>query len=236
MARSSGMAVVLALFEYVVLVLSISLHDMAQAWTANRLGDPTARMLGRLTLNPAKHFDMWGMIVWPAICLVKAWPAVGWGSPIPISGGNFRKPRRDEIVALAAGPAVHMLAAIVCMLLLVVLKHTVAGMGGSLQMAELMARYHAEVPTDGLPQIFPVVLVLYFGILVNLLLFVFQLMPLPLLDGGRVLRNFLPYNAQKTFDEVGFYLMMGFLVVGFILMQIFFEPLMYVFNELLTVL
>src|ERR1700722_123115 len=148
----SSLGLVLAVFAYVVLVLSISLHDMAQAWAANKLGDPTARMLGRLTLNPQKHFDTWGMGVWPAICLFKGWPALGWGKPVPVSPGNFRRPARDEVLAVGAGPTMHMVVAIGCLLLLVLLKHLLPEVGGSLQIAELLARYHAEIATTGLPQ------------------------------------------------------------------------------------
>ena len=213
--------VALALFELVVLVLSISLHDCAQAWFANRMGDPTARMLGRISLNPVKHADILGTLIWPVLFIFQSPLVLGWGKPVPITSRNFRRPGRDETLVYVVGIATHLLAAIVFLLLLIALKHAVPFVGPSLQTAEALA-LRQPVPTAGLPSLFPAVLLLYFGILVNLLLFAFNLIPLPALDGGKVLRHFLPYNAQRTFDSISLYLMIGFFFVGFrIILAIF---------------
>ena len=106
----------------------------------------------------------------------------------------------------------------------------------SLQIAAALALRNLSVPTVDLPQIFPIVLFLYFGILVNLLLFVLNLVPLPMLDGGRILRHFLPYNAQQTFDRMGLYLMFAFFFLGFGIIMAFFSPLLGVFDSLLFAL
>ncbi len=225
--------VALALFELVVLVLSISLHDCAQAWMANRLGDPTARMLGRISLNPVKHADILGTLIWPVLFIFQSPLVLGWGKPVPMTSRNFRRPGRDETVVYATGIATHLLAAIVFLLVLIVLKHTVPFVGPSLQTAEAIA-LRSPVPTEGLPRMFPVVLLLYFGILVNLLLFAFNLLPLPALDGGKVLRHFLPYNAQQTFDRISLYLMIGFFFVGFRIILAIFLPLLLTFDGLLN--
>ncbi len=227
--------VVLAIFEYVVLVLAISAHDCAQAWTASRLGDPTARMLGRVTLNPVKHFDVFGTGIWPLIYIFRSPLVLGWGKPVPITPNNFRRPAKDEVLVYASGPMAHLAFALVCLVLLLIIKHAVPGAAGSLRAAELLAM-RVPLPTDELPGMFPMVLVLYFGVLVNLLLFVFNMVPLPMLDGGKILRNYLPYNAAKTFDSIGLYLMFGFMFLGFRLMMIFFAPLLAVFNQLLAIL
>jgi Zn-dependent protease len=225
--------VALALFELVVLVLSISLHDCAQAWFANRMGDPTARMLGRISLNPVKHADILGTLIWPVLFIFQSPLVLGWGKPVPITSRNFRRPGRDEMLVYLAGILTHLAAAIVFLVLLVVLKHAVPFVRPSLQTAEALA-LRQPVPTEGLPSLFPVVLLLYFGILVNLLLFAFNLIPLPALDGGKVLRHFLPYNAQRTFDSISLYLMIGFFFVGFRIVLAIFLPLLVTFDGLLN--
>ena len=227
--------VVLAIFEFVVLVLAISVHDCAQAWTASRLGDPTARMLGRVTLNPMRHIDVFGTLLWPLLYIFRSPLVLGWGKPVPITPNNFRRPARDEVAVYAAGPAAHLAAAAVCLLLLLILKHAVPAAANSLQVAEYLA-LRVPLSTDGLPGLFPIVLFLYFGILINLLLFVFNLVPLPALDGGKILRNYLPYNAAKTFDSMGLYLMFGFMFLGFRIVLYFFSPLLGAFNDMLRVL
>ncbi len=232
------MVLVLGLFELVVMALAISLHDMAQAWMASRLGDPTARMLGRLSLNPAKHFDMFGMLVWPLISLFVLGSSLvlGWGKPIPVTSRNFRRPVRDEVVAYLAGPVAQLLGAGICLILLLLIKHVIPEAADSLSIAARLAQHDLSVGTTDLPRIFPIVLFLYFGILVNLLLLVFNLVPLPMLDGGKILRNFLPYNAQRTFDGMGLYLMIGFFILGGFVIRTFFAPLLGIFDALLFTL
>jgi Zn-dependent protease len=216
-------------------VLAISVHDCAQAWAASRMGDPTARMLGRVTLNPLRHFDILGTLIWPAIYIFRSPLVLGWGKPVPITPNNFRRPERDEMLVYAAGPVAHLAAAGVCLAALLAVKHTVPAAVGSLEAAEYLA-LRVPIPTDGLPSLFPLVLFLYFGILTNLLLFVFNLVPLPALDGGKILRHFLPYEAAKWFDSMGLYLMFGFMFVGFRVVLYFFAPLLGLFDRLLAVL
>ena len=229
---------VLVIFQYVAMVLSISLHDLAQAWMARRLGDPTGQMLGRMTLNPMSHFDVYGMALWPAISMFIFHSSLllGWGKPVPITTRNFRRPGRDEVIAVAAGPVMQLLAAGVCLVLLVVLKHVSPAVADSVGIARLLSMHAVSVEGSSLPRVFPAVLFLYFGILVNLLLLVFNLMPLPLLDGGRILRNYLPYNAQRTYDSIGMYLMFGFFLLGSGLLMMFFVPLLGLFDGLLRAL
>ena len=230
------MNIALAIFEFVVLALSISMHDCAQAWVASRLGDPTARMLGRLSLNPVRHFDLFGTLIWPALFIFQSPLVLGWGKPIPVTPRNFRNASRDEMLVYLSGPFAHLLAAFLFLILLVILKHTNVAVAGSIQMAAALALRVPGLPTTGLPSLFPIVLLLYFGILVNLLLFAFNLIPLPALDGGKVLRHFLPYNAQQTFDRISLYLMIGFFFVGFRIILAIFTPLLVTFDGLLNAL
>jgi Zn-dependent protease len=223
----------LIVFELVVMVLSISLHDCAQAWAANRLGDPTARMLGRITMNPARHFDLIGTLIWPVLFIFRSPLVLGWGKPVPMTSRNFRRASRDEMIATLAGPAAQLLAAVVALIVLVVMRHLRPDTKRSLEVASALAMRITATPLDGLPSFFPLILFLYFCILVNLLLFVFNLMPLPFLDGGKILMHYLPYNAAQTYQRIGMWLMIAFFFVGFAVMSIFFFPIMAIFRALL---
>jgi Zn-dependent protease len=223
----------LIVFELVVMVLSISLHDCAQAWMANRLGDPTARMLGRITMNPARHFDLIGTLIWPVLFIFRSPLVLGWGKPVPMTSRNFRRASRDEMIATLAGPAAQLLAAIVALVVLIVMKHHMPDSQVSLIAADQLTKRNIAMPLDGLPSIFPLILFLYFCILVNLLLFVFNLMPLPFLDGGKILMHYLPYSAAQTYQRIGMWLMIAFFFVGFAVMSVFFFPIMGIFRALL---
>jgi Zn-dependent protease len=223
----------LIVFELVVMVLSISLHDCAQAWMANRLGDPTARMMGRITMNPARHFDLLGMLVWPVLFIFRSPLVLGWGKPITFTPRNFRNPSRDEMISTLAGPAAQLLAAVVALIALILVRHAIPDSIIAIRTASALAMRYLGVSTEGLPSIFPLILFLYFCILVNLLLFVFNLIPLPFLDGGKILTHYLPYNAARTYQSMSLYFMFAFFFLGFYVIQIFFFPIMRIFQTLL---
>ena len=226
----------LVIFELVVMVLSISLHDSAQAWMANRLGDPTARMMGRISMNPIRHFDWLGMVIWPVLFIFQSPLVLGWGKPVAMTPRNFRNPSRDEMVATLAGPGIQLLAAIVSLIILIIMRRVQHDSTLSLVIASQLAQRNLAVPLDHLPSIFPLYLFLYFCILVNVLLFVFNLIPLPFLDGGKILMHYLPYNAAKTYESLSMWMMIGFFFLGFYVIMIFFAPLMTIFNTMLFTL
>jgi Zn-dependent protease len=222
-------------FELVVLVLAISVHDCAQAWAANRLGDPTARMLGRLTLNPAKHYNAWGMAITPllAVFLFSNPLPFGWGAPVPMTYRNFRS-KYGETLAVFAGPAAQVLVAILALLVLLVLKHSVSGVAESLDAVAPLVLYHVPVvDLSALPGIFPLLLLLYMLIAMNLMLCILNLLPMPFLDGGRILIYFLPYNAAQALERYSFYFIFAFFVLARPLTMVFFQPLLAFFNGLL---
>ena len=171
--------VVVIFFEIVVLILAFSVHECAHAWTASRLGDPTARMLGRVTLNPLKHLDPLGSIVFPLISLVYGGFLIGWAKPTPVTGRNFKNYRRDDILVTLAGPASNLLSATIALILLIVIKHILPAGDASIATAMAIAMHIPGVATEGLPALFPIALFLYLVIFINLLLFVFNLIPLP---------------------------------------------------------
>ncbi len=225
--------VVLILFQVIVLVLAFSVHESAHAYVAMRLGDPTAYMMGRVTLNPLKHLDMWGSVLVPAISLFYGGFLIGWAKPCPVTLRNFKNIRRDDILTSLAGPASNLVMATGALILLVIFKH--AGGAGAIGAAMAMADRVPGIDVSGLP-LFPLALFLYYAVTINLLLFVFNLFPIPPLDGSHVLRNFLPYNLEKIYDQIGMWGLLIIFLVGGRFIAAFYYPLLGVFNGLLAVL
>jgi Zn-dependent protease len=224
---------VLILFQVLVLVFAFSVHESAHAYTAMRLGDPTAFMLGRVTLNPAKHLDPFGSVLIPLIGLFTGGWLIGWAKPCPITPRNFRNIRRDEILTALAGPASNLVMAASALILLMVLKQVP---GGLISIAAAMATAnHIPLNLAGL-QLFPIAMLLYYGILINLLLFVFNLIPLPPLDGSQVLRQFLPPALEQAYNRIGFWGFLLFFVLGGRILGMFYNPLLAVFNHALATL
>jgi Zn-dependent protease len=224
---------VLILFQLVVLMLAFSVHESAHAYVAMRLGDPTAYMMGRVTLNPLKHLDPFGSVLVPLISLVYGGFLIGWAKPCPVTTRNFKHIRRDDILTSMAGPASNLALALVALILLIVLKH--AGGLPTIVAAVEMARHVPGVDTSGMP-LFPLALLLYFAVLINLLLFVFNLIPIPPLDGSHVLRQFLPYRVERVYNQIGVYGLLIFFVFGGRVIGTLYYPILGLFNGMLAVL
>src|ERR1700733_13403009 len=155
----------LILFELFVMLFAICLHGCAQAWMANRQGDPTARMLGRITMNPAMHFDPFGTAIWPLVSIFVFHNTLplGWGKPVPMTYRNFPK-KNGEVVSVLAGPAAQFLAAVVALVVLVLCKHFVAGAADSMPAVILLTHGITMGGLDTLPKVFPLLLLLYMAI------------------------------------------------------------------------
>jgi Zn-dependent protease len=194
---------IIAIFEFAVLLFSLSLHEAAHAWMANRLGDPTARMLGRITLNPIKHIDPLGTVILPAIMLfLNPGFLFGWAKPTPVTTANFKNLTRDDILTTIAGPASNVLAAIVATLVLLILSRTSAS--GANIVHEIAATGSLEgTLMSSSPTLVPLVLLFYLAMILNLFLAAFNLLPLPPLDGSHVFRHLLPYRALRVYDSMG---------------------------------
>jgi Zn-dependent protease len=232
-----NLEVVLVLMQVVVLMLAFCVHECAHAWTAWRLGDPTAKLLGRITLNPIKHLDPFGSVIFPLIGLFYGGMLFGWAKPTPVTARNFKNYRRDDIMVSLAGPASNLLMAITALILLLVMKHVIAGGEVAIEAARLIAHRVRGIPIDSLPSLFPIALFLYYVILLNLLLFVFNLIPVPPLDGSRILRHFLPYNALQIYDRIGMFGMIIIMLIGgSVIFRVFLYPLQSTFDGILAAL
>ncbi len=177
-------------------IFAITVHEVAHGWMARRLGDPTAMMLGRLTLNPVKHVDPIGTLLVPGVLLVLGGFIFGWAKPVPVTWQNLKNPRRDMILVAAAGPASNLLMALLWALVMKV--------GFSLA---------ATLPAIGMPLIY----MGGAGIFINLILMVLNLLPMPPLDGGRIVSGLLPPRLSWQFDRIepfGFIILLALLFTG----------------------
>ena len=183
------------LFQVLVFLFAISVHESAHAWMANRCGDPTAKMLGRVTLNPIKHIDPVGTFLLPLIGIFTGFGIFGWAKPCPVTPQNFRDPIRGDVLTSIAGPFSNFVLVVISMLGLII--------AGSLSPVghELITGSGPDVEL-GSPLI-PVVILLYTAVKLNVLLGIFNLIPVPPLDGSHVLRHLLPESLRRVYDQIG---------------------------------
>jgi Zn-dependent protease len=172
-------------------LLAITCHEVSHGYVAWRYGDPTARMLGRLTLNPLKHIDIFGTLMLVVV-------GIGWAKPVPVVMQNLRNPKRDMIWVSAAGPVTNLVLALISAGLLRLLLSFPAGSGSS-------AGFVLQ----------PLSYMLSFSIYINLLLAFFNMIPIPPLDGGRVLMGLLPYRQAAALGRVEPYGMVLIIVLVF---------------------
>ena len=218
----------IAVFEFVLLLFSLSFHECAHAWMASRLGDQTARLEGRITLNPMYHIDPVGTLLFPALIIFGPFIGfsffsgflVGWAKPTPVITRNFRKIVRDDNLTTLVGPASNLLIAAVAFTVLAIVAIIIPD-GHRVVVITFLSVLRPGA--DFVPH--PLLLICSVAILVNLSLFFFNLLPVPPLDGSRVLRNMLPYNAVQAYDRIPIwvsYLLMIF--VGGFVMSLLLSP------------
>jgi len=172
-------------------LFAITVHEVAHGWVAQRLGDPTAMMLGRLTLNPIKHIDPLGTVIVPLLLMVMGGFIFGWAKPVPITWENLKNPKRDMVLVAVAGPLANLLMAI---------------------MWAILVKITFIIPVSASTQ--SLVVALHYmglaGITINVWLLVLNLLPLPPLDGGRVVSGLLPNPLSWQFNRIEPY---GFIIL-----------------------
>ncbi len=195
------MEILSRILAYVVLLFSITIHESAHGWTANKFGDPTAYNMGRVTLNPIPHIDPIGTLLFPLIMMITGIPFIGWAKPVPVNPYNLKDPKKDNLWISFSGPLSNLMAAGAFIIAGVILKSMFI-----------------------LPSI--ILLILFYGALINSILAVFNLIPIPPLDGSGILMGFLSDEAAEKYEQIrpfGFLIILGLLFIGFL--NLIFSPI-----------
>ncbi len=180
--------------QFAAVLFAISLHETAHAWSADKCGDPTARRLGRVTLNPLAHIDLFGTILFPILLAVVGAPVFGWAKPVPVNPGNFRNRRRDGMIVAAAGPLANILA--------------------SLAIIALLLAFFQPIMNASGPSVQLLLRIATFLLLINLFLAIFNLIPIPPLDGSGILEGLLRGQARVWYERIKPY---GFFILLFVM-------------------
>ena len=194
------------LIQVLVLLFAISVHESAHAWTAWRCGDPTARALGRVSLNPLRHLDLVGSLLVPILLIIAGGPVFGWAKPTPVRVGKLRSPTRDHLLVTAAGPASN----------LALFALALVALGGALAVLGPEARETAQasllrdLPAAREGAHFPLLFSLVQLAFLNGFLGLFNLLPIPPLDGGQIALQLLPPDWAARYSAVRPY---GFIIV-----------------------
>ena len=197
------------LIGFAIVIVALTIHEAAHAWTADRLGDPTARLLGRVSLNPLVHIDPIGTILLPLLAIFSGLPILGWAKPVPVNVSRLRHHRRDFMIVAAAGPISNLLQAFV-----------IAGVFRTL---------YDPSASDLLPAI------LKDAVTTNLVLAFFNLIPIPPLDGGNVLAGLVPESVARVIDQVrqfGFIALYALMLSG-LLTELIMPPTVFFYRLLL---
>lgn len=204
----------LYLLSLPVVLMALSIHESAHGYAAYKLGDPTARNLGRITLNPVKHFDLLGFLSMLVF-------HVGWAKPVPINARYFKKPRRDMAISGAAGPLSNLCLAIIHLIILRVAMIFVAEHFYNETLAYVYAFSAGDAFTGSLPFTVTALIlyVLYMGVIMNVVLTIFNLIPVPPFDGSRIFYAFLPpkwYFGIMKYEQIIMLVFIFLFFLGFL--------------------
>jgi Zn-dependent protease len=214
------------IFQAVAFLFAISVHESAHAWTAYKCGDDTARLLGRITLNPLKHIDPVGTVIMPAIAYFSHFPLIGWAKPTPVDPRQFKHPVWDDVKTSLAGPLSNLLVATGAVLALAVISRT-SSFGH-----EVVHHIGEDQILSNSSPLVPLTLLAYQFLEMNIILAAFNVIPIPPLDGSHVLRHFLPQSMRQAYDMIGMFGLVILMLVGGKLLMFFAAPLFGFFGNI----
>ena len=190
--------ILIYVIQFAVVLFAISIHEAAHGWMANFFGDPTAKLQGRITLNPIAHIDLVGTIIFPLLLIAMGAPVFGWAKPVMVNPYNLKNPKRDHMYIAAAGPGANIIASIVTIIIFIVLKR--------LNIITLM--------NPGI-----IALILFYLIVINVFLAIFNLIPIPPLDGSGIIEGLLKGQALESYQKIkpfGFIILIVIIYAGFL--------------------